>query len=321
MAASSPFFDLPRILRLRAILRELDPLMPPRVREIVGAEGVVPRRLAVLPGSFNPLTDAHVALAEIARTSGRVDAVAYLLASRTVDKERVEGASLADRLICLGEQARTRPREGVLLVNRGLYVDLADLIRRAMPEVEQLWFVVGYDKIVQIFDPRYYADRNEALDRLFALASLLVAARAPAGSRDLDEFLARPENRGYAEHVARLDLPEHYQALSSTRAREVAGHGQVPADVPPIVARFVRETGAYEPPVREAGGEEIDRYGLREALVDAVERGDLPVLGPAAFQDLLERVTRRGADGRRRRDALRRGDVVAATAENLEQFR
>ena len=38
--------------------------------------------------------------------------------------------------------------------------------------------IYGYDKVVQIFDPRYYDDRDAALDRLFALSSLLVAPRA-----------------------------------------------------------------------------------------------------------------------------------------------
>ncbi len=321
MPAGSPFFDLPRILRLREALRDVDPSLPPKAIGIAGFDGGAPRRLALLPGSFNPLTDAHTALADLALESGRVDVVAYLLASRTVDKERVEGASLADRLICLGEYVKEHPRQGVLLVNRGLYVDQAGIARQTFPDLEALWFVVGYDKIVQIFDPRYYQDRDAALDRLFSLAAFLVSTRAPAGPRDLDDFLARPENRRYADRVFRLDLPPAYQHLSSTRVRDAAQRGAIPAEsVPSIVARFLRETGAYQAPQPAPEGDEIDRYAIREALVEAAERGRLLLLAAASFETLIERLSRGDARGHAGREALRRGDASAVIQIALEQM-
>lgn len=321
MPVGSPFFDLPRILRLREVLRDVDPSLPPRASEVAGIDRGALRRLALLPGSFNPLTDAHVALADLALESGHVDAVAYLLASRTVDKERVEGASLADRLICLIAYAETHARQGVLLVNRGLYVDQAEIARQTFPNLDELWFVVGYDKIVQIFDPRYYQDRDEALDRLFARASFLVSTRAPARPRDLDDFLSRPENRRYAGQVLRLDLPVAYQRLSSTRVRDAALHGRIAAtSVPAIVVRFMRDTGAYQTPERAPDGEEIDRYAIREAVVEAVERGNLPMLSSASFETLVERLARPDAEGHVLREALRRGDASAVVQMGLEQI-
>ncbi len=321
MPVGSPFFDLPRILRLRDVLRDVDPSLPPRAFEVVALDRGTLRRLALLPGSFNPLTDAHVALADLALESGHVDAIAFLLASRTVDKERVEGASLADRLICLVDHVETHSRQGVLLFNRGLYVDQAEIARQMFPNLDELWFVVGYDKIVQIFDPRYYQDRHDALDRLFARASFLVSTRAPARPRDLDDFLARPENRRYADRVLRLDLPVAYQRLSSTRVRDAALYGTIATtSVPPIVVRFMRDTGAYQPPERAPDGEEIDRYAIREAVVEAVERGDLPVLSSESFETLVERLARPAAEGRVLREALRRGDASAVVQMGLEQI-
>ena len=38
----------------------------------------------------------------------------------------------------------------------------------------ELTLLVGYDKVVQILDPKYYDDRDAALHELFALARLLV---------------------------------------------------------------------------------------------------------------------------------------------------
>lgn len=321
MALGSPFFDVPRLLRLRASLREVDSSRAPSARLVVDFAERQPRRLALLPGSFNPLTNAHVALADLALGSGRVDGLAYLLASRTINKERVEGASLVDRLVCLEEWLKQQPGAGVVVVNRGLYVDQAELIRRAMPALDELWFVVGFDKIVQIFDPRYYDDRDAALGRLFSLASFLVSPREPARPEDLDEFLARSENRGYADLVVKLDLPARFQRLSSTRVRDASRRGEASADVPSIVKRFIRETGAYEAPSREPDGEEVDRYALREQLVDLVDRGKLPPLPAASFRELVGRLSARGAAARRRRAALRIEDVSVALGEELEQMR
>ena len=63
------------------------------------------------------------------------------------------------------------------LINRGLYIEQVDVVRTLIPEIEELFVVVGFDKVVQILDPRYYENRDAVLDRLFANASLLVAPR------------------------------------------------------------------------------------------------------------------------------------------------
>ena len=133
-----------------------------------------------------------------ALASGQVEALDYLIATRTVNKEKIEGASLPDRLLCLEAIIADRAREGILLVNRGLYVEQANLLRDTWPNLAELWFVVGYDKIVRIFDPRYYADVDAALDQLFAKAAFLVAPRGDEGADDLSALLSRGRNRRFA---------------------------------------------------------------------------------------------------------------------------
>jgi nicotinamide-nucleotide adenylyltransferase len=184
-------------------------------------------RVGLLPGSFNPPTNAHVALAAAGRASG-LDCVYYVLADRTVDKERVTGIPLADRLALLSELG-----EGVASVPRGLYVDMAEAMRDALPDAE-LVFLVGHDKIVQVFDPRYYQDRDAALEELFSLASFLVAPRGDDDEDDLSELLARPENCRFTDRVAALPLDARYRDASSTRVRQ----GQS-GDVPPVVAAYL----------------------------------------------------------------------------------
>ena len=82
------------------------------------------------------------------------------LARVTVDKEQIAGTLLEDRLVALRHFVQDQPRYGVLLFNRGLYVDQALAAHAQWPDLDTLLFLVGYDKIVQIFDPRYYDDRD-----------------------------------------------------------------------------------------------------------------------------------------------------------------
>jgi nicotinic acid mononucleotide adenylyltransferase len=189
-------------------------------------------RVGLLPGSFNPPTDAHVALAEAGRRSG-LDTVAYLLSKRTVNKEEVTGVPLADRLGLLSEIAE-RTGDAVAFVNRGLYVDLARALRAILPDAGKLVFLVGHDKIAQIFDPSYYVDREAALDELFGLASFLVAPRAEAGAAELAALLAEPANARFAGRVQPLALAEQHRHASSSRAR----HG-TPVGLPDNVRRYL----------------------------------------------------------------------------------
>lgn len=268
------------------------------------------RALAALSGSFNPPTTAHLGLARVALRAG-YDAVPLVLSTRTVDKERPTGLLLEDRLLLLSELARRINRRVgrtalcVATVNRGLYVDQAVLLRQAWPAAATRAFVVGYDKIEQIFDPRYYVDRDAALETLFAVATFLVAPRDGHGAAALRALLARPENRRFAAGVRYLRVPYYLRHVSSTQARAAlpAGDG---APVPPLVRAFARATGAFQPPRVLPSGEQVDAYALRAALLDALERlgdsrrWDLATLWQAALQDT--------AAGAALRAALSKGD-------------
>ncbi len=215
---------------LRAVLEGANPALPPQADWIRRPSRPV-AHLGLLPGSFNPPTLAHVGLARSGRAAG-LDAVAYVLAARTVDKEVVTGIPLLDRLDLLRRLAADSD-DGVLLLNRGLYVEIARAVTRVTSA--RLTFLVGFDKIVQILDPRYYDDRDAALRDLFRLARILVAPRADTTFTDIDDLMARPENTPYREFVGPLDLEPGLRALSSTRVRRGAA-----AETPPIVRDYLR---------------------------------------------------------------------------------
>jgi nicotinic acid mononucleotide adenylyltransferase len=280
--------DAPRLLALRLALREVADAPEPRARPVAGPRLDGGATVALLPGSFNPPTVAHLALARAGLERG-ADAVLFTLATRTIDKEAVTGAGLEDRLLLLELLAARDARLGVLLINRGLYVDQAVAVHAAFPSLREIVFLVGYDKIAQIFDPSYYDDRDAALERLFALAGFLVAPRADAGPVELEDLLGRPENRRFAAAVRPLSLPPALRDVASSTVRaqvsgevEPGGERATPVTKPvdpkagrrratsdeqlPTECRvFVTETSAYAPEPLASS------YRRRLALLDKLE--------------------------------------------------
>lgn len=268
-----PFpYDVPRLLDLRERIARLEAQPDPTLDLLHGPVGT-PRRIAVVAGSFNPLTHGHTALAAAVRAE--VDDVLLLLPLRAIDKEAVTRAAPEDRTLVLLQWAQRRSGIAVALVNRGLYVEQAALLAAQYPGSE-IAFVVGHDKVVQIFDPRYYAERDEALRALFRLATLRVAPRAGRGSEALHALLQAPENRPFAAAVTPLAPDEDVEALSSTAVRAAVRAGEPWEEmVPEETAAFMREALPYSPPVPVTTGEVIDAYGLRLTVFDAVAAGRL----------------------------------------------
>src|SRR6266849_4291037 len=199
--AGSRSYSLRAAQALAAELAELQPDGPPRARLLRAPAAGLGAQVGVLAGSFDPLTAAHAALARAALRHGGLDSLLWLLSVQVIDKEDRACAALADRALVLARYVARRPRHGLAACNRGLYVEEAEALAPLLPGGAALWFVVGHDKIVQVLDPRYYADRAAALERLFALAGFLVAPRAGAGRGELAALLARPENRAYAARI------------------------------------------------------------------------------------------------------------------------
>ena len=264
-----------RLRHTQHLLDQLDPQARPQVRLVPGSPA--PQGdIVVFPGSFNPPTNAHLAMVSQAIQFGRLHGemrVYAAMSKRTTDKETVDRPLLVDRILLLDTVLHNHaPHTGILLFNRGLYVEQAEAIRSQYPGVRLLFFLLGFDKIVQIFDARYYENRDRALRELFALAEILVAPRAGAGTAELTALLAQPENATFASHVHLLPLDSTFRDISSSHIRQsVADHEQ---DVPPEVLRFIRETGAYSSPLQLADGSTIDIYGERmKAITEAIHSG------------------------------------------------
>lgn len=233
----------------------------------------VSRRVGVLAASMNPLSRAHVALARSARASAGLDAVCWVATRVTVDKEGVQRASLVDRLAQASAAARALG-DGLALLDGGLYVELARAVRKLLGPDAAVALIVGYDKIVQIFDPRYYSDRDLALRELFAEAEVIVSPRGDSGADELHELLARPENAQFADCVRFAPLESRYRADSSTEARRLAAKGGHAADLRRLLTpeglALTNLTGAYEPVLAPSDNRLGDRYTARMVYIEAL---------------------------------------------------
>lgn len=172
------------------------------------------------PGSFNPLTRAHLAVAAAARDQHHLREVHLVVSRVALGKERPDGPDLQHRLEVLRQAASTRPWLRVVVTDAQLVADIADGYGVV---------IMGADKWAEVNDPAFYpspAARDAALRRL------PTPAVAP-----------RPPYEVPAEH--RLDLPVDLADASSTEARR--GRLDLMA---PEAAAFDRRTGAWTDPAR-----------------------------------------------------------------------
>ena len=260
-------YDLKHLFALREAVETLDLAAPPTAH-IFYPEAVPPfRRVGILCGSFNPLTLAHTELAARARETCQLECVFFTLAKVTVDKERVTGLGLADRLLLLSLYAQRHDCAGVALVNRGLYFEQAQAFRSLLGAEAELNFVVGMDKLLQILDPRYYQDREAALRQLFSSASLIVANRGDMAQEEFNQLLDQPENQPYRSHVRFCPLPATIADLSATAIRNGLAAGKIMDEhVPAETATFLAETRAFAPPLQDEE-EIIEAYAVRLKLL------------------------------------------------------
>lgn len=303
-------YDVAALFDYRRALLAADPNGSPSLRFLDAPRGC--RAVALLPGSFNPPTAAHLLLAERARREG-FDCVAFVVGRVTAGKNP-SGLIPEDRLAAL-RMIASPPEIVVGVASCGLYAEQAEAAARAFPGA-QVTFLVGGDKVAQIFDPLWYEDRESALDRLFSHASLLVSPRADDGER-LRAMLAAPENRRFADRVAELPLHPAVSDLSSTRVRGLLQAGADPSGlVPPAVASFLAELRAFAPPAL-IGGQEVDAYRLRARLVDALWSAREWAEHGADLAALVRLATDRGPEGARLRRML---EADAPPAEELARL-
>lgn len=187
-----------------------------------------PRReiatLGVLPGTFNPPTRAHLALAQAALP--HCDEILFVLPKALPHKD-YSGVSFHDRLRLLQTAVADHPRFAIAASDGGLFLEIARECRETYGLVD-IAFLCGRDAAERIVGWKY--ERDEMLAQMFEQFSLLVARRQ--GEYSAPQHLS--------SRIRCLDIEEGWDDVSATEVRErIAAGRDFQHLVPPAIAATV----------------------------------------------------------------------------------
>ncbi|MBW3537698.1 MAG: hypothetical protein KY395_08060 [Actinobacteria bacterium] len=152
---------------------------------------------AVFPGSFDPLTVAHLAIADGAQAQLSLDLVCMVISREPLAKRSEEQASVEERLAAI---------ETVAVAGRS-WLTCAVTDDRLLADIARGYdfVIVGADKAAQLQDPSFYGGSEMERDAALARLPALVVAPRPAGV--------------IPEEAIVLDLPGWVAGVSSTAVR------------------------------------------------------------------------------------------------------
>lgn len=186
------------------------------------------RRLGVFPGTFNPPTRAHLAVARAALSV--VDEVVFVL-PRALPHKGWEGARFDDRVRMLEAALAGEPRFSIAASERGLFIEIARECRAAYGAGTELYFLCGRDAAERIVNWDY--GRPSAFAEQLREYQLLVAPRKGA-------YEPPPDFRG---RIHALALEPGLDDLSASEVRNRLRAGE-PWEhlVPQAIVETVRKS-------------------------------------------------------------------------------
>ena len=191
------------------------------------------KRIGIFGGSFDPVHNAHVALARVALEQLDLDEIRWVPVWQSWQKTR-QLAPPADREAMVRLAIAGEPRfvlERCELRRRGnsFTLDTVRELRAAEPDVE--WYLIlGQDQYAGLHTWRDWRE-------LVGLVTLVIAPRA--GAPAVDAQVASTPHRT-------VELP--MMSESSTDIRSLLAEGRpIDAFVPPAVARYIESHHLYRP--------------------------------------------------------------------------
>jgi nicotinate-nucleotide adenylyltransferase len=185
--------------------------------------------LAMYGGTFDPVHNAHLAVAREVADAFALDRVLFIPAARPPHKAGVTHASYEDRVRMLDLALAGDPRFAVSRLEEGTArsysIDTIEKLRATLAPADQLFFVIGSDAFAEIRTWYRWRDVARAL-------RFLVVSR-PGALCDVPEGVD-------ALRFHKLDLP-----VSSSEVRRALAAGERPAEIPPPVLAYILQHGLY----------------------------------------------------------------------------
>ena len=186
-------------------------------------------RLAIFGGTFDPIHNAHLAVAREAAARFELDRVWLVPAERPPHKHGVTHAPYADRLHMVELACRDEPGLEASSLEQGTVssysIDTIEKVRARLAPGDQLFFLIGADAFAEIESWRRWRDVVRAVE-------FIVVSR-PGHRYDIPPEAA-------VHRLETVDLP-----VSSSEIRRKLAAGDDRVDVPPPVLEYIRARGLY----------------------------------------------------------------------------
>ena len=196
-------------------------------------------RLGILGGSYNPITFAHLELADAVIEHMNLQEVLFCL-SEVPPHKSIFGASLEQRLDMMKLAIADRPYATVGLCTHGLFLDIYRAVKQVYPPQTEVYFLTGRDAAERILTWSY-EDTEAALREMFTAFQFIVFDRD--GRFEMPDD---PRLLPYHDRIHRCAVTLHADQISSTAVRDHLQHGHaIDALVPSAVADYIQSHGLY----------------------------------------------------------------------------
>lgn len=204
-----------------------------------GVPVTTPGRLGVLGGAYNPITRAHLAIADAVVEHFGIHEVLFLLPAVPPHKA-IFGASLEQRLEMMALAVQDRPYASVGLSSHGLFLDMYRGLQVLYPPHTEVYFLTGRDAAERILTWQY-DDAAAALRQMFSAFQLIVCDREGPFQYP-DDPLIEP----YRARIHCCPLAPGFNHVSATEVRQRCEQGTLLDDlIPADVARYIETHQLY----------------------------------------------------------------------------
>jgi len=197
-------------------------------------------KIGILGGTFDPIHNGHLKIAEAARKKLGLNEVYFMPAAKTPLKEGISISAVEHRvkMVRLAIAGKPRFKLSTIELDRPGLSYTADTIaelRKQLGAETELYFIIGWDSLSQFARWREPA-------RIIRMCRLVAVPRPGYTMPDAKALEAAIP--GMSESLIVLDNPEI--AISATEIRERVARGQsIRRLVPEEVAGYIQKNGLY----------------------------------------------------------------------------
>lgn len=201
-------------------------------------------KIGIYGGTFNPIHNGHIKLAENAKQSFRLDKVIFLPSGNSYMKNNVLAGQERYHMVTLALEGR----EGMEVSDLEICREGASYSYETMEEFrgiypkDELYFLMGEDSLRMI-------EMWKEPARLMGQCSLIVARRTPDASHRQSYPMEFPQYIRYLEkkYHTHIDCMEMQDATSSSNIRAAVAEGrEIGGMVPEAVRDYIYENHLYD---------------------------------------------------------------------------